>query len=66
MNLTLRYGRAGLPLKISDDLDVQVLHLNPLPPLLDENAALDASFRAPMGWRAAGKNRAQSRAAPAS
>lgn len=49
MNLTLRYGRSGLPLKISDDLDVEVLHLNPLPPLPDENAALEESFRAPMG-----------------
>ncbi len=49
MKLVLRYGRDGLPIEISDDLDTQVLRLNPLPPLPDERAAMEDSLRAPIG-----------------
>jgi hypothetical protein len=49
MNITLRYGHEGLPMHLSHDLDVQILHLHALPPLEDENAALKNSFRALLG-----------------
>ncbi|MDQ3813491.1 MAG: nickel-dependent lactate racemase [Armatimonadota bacterium] len=49
MKLTLRYGRTGMPIDIPDDLDVQVLRLNPLPPLENDAAALEDSLRAPIG-----------------
>jgi len=49
MNITLRYGRFGLPLEISDDLNVRVLHLNPQPPLTDEAGAIEDSLRSPIG-----------------
>jgi nickel-dependent lactate racemase len=49
MQLTLRYGRTGLPLELSDDLDTTVLRLNPLPPLGDDTASIEESFRSPIG-----------------
>ncbi len=49
MKLVLRYGRDGLPIEISDDVDAQVLRLNALPPLQDEAAAIENSLRAPLG-----------------
>jgi len=49
MNITLRYGRTGLPIEIPDDLDVSVLRLNPLPALIDEAQAIEESFRSPIG-----------------
>lgn len=49
MNITLRYGRIGLPVEINDDLDVQVLRLNPSPPLQEQSRVLEDSFRSPIG-----------------
>lgn len=49
MNITLRYDRAGLPVRLPDDLDLQTLRLHPLPPVEDGHAALDAAYRAPIG-----------------
>lgn len=48
MNITMRYGRTGMPLQVPDDLDVQVLRLNPLPPLQDAAAAIENSYRSPI------------------
>jgi hypothetical protein len=44
MNITLRYGRIGLPVEINDDLDAQVLRLNPSPPLEEQSRVLEESF----------------------
>src|SRR4028118_1569916 len=49
MNVTLRYGRIGLPMEINDDLEAQVLRLNPSPPLQEQSKALEDSFRSPIG-----------------
>lgn len=49
MKLVLRYGRDSLPIEIPDDVDAQVLRLNPLPPLQNEAAAIENSLRAPLG-----------------
>ncbi len=49
MELTLRYGRTGMPIQIPDDLDTQVLRLNPLPPIDQPVAVLEDSLRAPIG-----------------
>jgi hypothetical protein len=49
VNITLRYGRIGLPIEINDDLDVQVLRLNPSPPLQQQSRVLEDSFRSPIG-----------------
>lgn len=49
MNLTLRYGRDGLRVTIPDDIDTQVLHLNPLPVLENDSAAIETSLRNPIG-----------------
>lgn len=48
MNITLRYGRTGMPLQVPDDLDIQVLRLNPLPPLEATAAAIENSYRSPI------------------
>ena len=48
MNITLRYGRFGLPIQISDDLDVTVLHMNPLPPLENEADEIEKSLISPI------------------
>ncbi|HEX8236809.1 MAG TPA: nickel-dependent lactate racemase [Abditibacteriaceae bacterium] len=49
MNVTLRYGRIGLPMEIDEDLDAQVLRLNPSPPLEQQSRVLEESFRSPIG-----------------
>ena len=49
MQLNLRYGRTGMPIDLAEDLDVEVLHLNPLPALTESNQALDESLRNPIG-----------------
>ena len=49
MLIPLRYDRTHLPLELPDGDDVEVLRLNPLPPLDDADAAIAASFRAPLG-----------------
>lgn len=49
MKLSLRYGREGLPIQIPDDLEAQVLRLNPLPPIEDEARALEEALRSPIG-----------------
>jgi len=49
MELTLRYGRSGMPIEIPDDLDAQVLRLNPLPPLSAPMVELEDSLRSPIG-----------------
>lgn len=49
MHIALRFGRSELPLALDDDLDVQVLHLHPLPPLLDAAGAVKEALTAPIG-----------------
>jgi nickel-dependent lactate racemase len=49
MKITLRYGRDGMPLQVADDLDAEVLHLNPLPPLENEAEKIENSLRSPIG-----------------
>ena len=48
MPIELRYGRTGLDLNLPPDLDAQVLHLHPLVPLEDPEAAIRASFEKPI------------------
>ncbi|MBW3637808.1 MAG: nickel-dependent lactate racemase [Armatimonadetes bacterium] len=49
MNIHLRYGRAGLQLDLPADLDAQILHLNPLPPLENEAQAMADALHNPIG-----------------
>ena len=49
MPITLRYGRTGLDLELPTDLDAHVLHLHPLAPLENPEAAIRASFQSPIG-----------------
>ncbi len=49
MPIELRYGRSGLNLEIPFDFDAQVLHLHPLVPMSDPEAAIRASFQNPIG-----------------
>lgn len=49
MLLSLRYGRTGLSLELPPDLDAQILHLNPLPPLENQSAAITDSLENPFG-----------------
>ncbi len=55
MKITLRYGREGLPIELNDDLDIEILHLNPLPPLENEAATIEDSLRSPIGTLALDK-----------
>ena len=48
MNIHLPYGRRGLDVQIPDDVDAEVLRLNPLPALGDTDRVLDDSYRAPI------------------
>ena len=49
MRVALRFGRGELPLVLDDNLDVQVLHLHPLPTLPDAPRAIEEALRAPIG-----------------
>ena len=49
MTIPLRYGRTGLALALPANLDAQILHLNPLPPLENEAEAIEKSFQNPIG-----------------
>ena len=49
MTISLRYGRDGLDVSLPPDLDAQILHLNPLPPLPDETAAIADALETPIG-----------------
>ncbi len=49
MNIHLRYGRAGLQLDLPADLDAQILHLNPLPPLENEALSIAEALQNPIG-----------------
>jgi len=49
MPIELRYGRAGLELDLPPDVNAEVLHLNPLPPLPNPDEAIRASFENPIG-----------------
>lgn len=49
MPIELRYGRTGLDLELPPDLDADVLHLHPLAPLADPDAAIRASLENPLG-----------------
>jgi nickel-dependent lactate racemase len=49
MKLHLRYDRDGLEIDLPAGLDVEVLRLNPLPPIEDEAASIEASFFDPIG-----------------
>jgi len=48
MPIELRYGRTGLYLELPADLEADVLHLHPLPPLSDPDEAIRASFENPI------------------
>lgn len=49
MQVHLSYGREGLNVELPDGLNVEVLHLNALPPLGDEAAAIRHSLDHPIG-----------------
>ena len=49
MRIALRYGRTGLALDLPSDLHTELLHLHPLAPLGDPEAAIRASFQSPIG-----------------
>ncbi|RYG72998.1 nickel-dependent lactate racemase [bacterium] len=49
MKVHLAYGREGLEVELPNDLEVEILNLNPLPVLEDETAAIVRSFEAPIG-----------------
>ena len=49
MQTELRYGRELKPLHLPDDLDVEVLRLNPLPPLENPGEAIRAAYENPIG-----------------
>jgi nickel-dependent lactate racemase len=49
MNVTLRYGREGLTITVPDDLQTQVLRLNPSDVLSDEKASIASSLHNPLG-----------------
>ncbi|MDF2439263.1 MAG: lactate racemase [Abditibacteriota bacterium] len=49
MNISLRYDRSGLTARLPDDLDIDVLHLNPLPTLEQEAQSIEESLRTPIG-----------------
>ena len=49
MKIPLRYGRNGLSLEMPADLNAQVLHLNALPALENETAAIRESLENPIG-----------------
>jgi nickel-dependent lactate racemase len=49
MKVHLSYGRSGLEFEVPADLDAQVLHLNSLPVLDNEVAAIRHSFEHPIG-----------------
>ena len=48
MLVPLRYGRSGLDLELPADLDAQILHLNPLPPLPDQSGAIEEALAQPV------------------
>lgn len=49
MKVELRYDREGLEVELPQGLDVQLLHLNPLPAIDDEIKAIAASLQNPIG-----------------
>jgi len=49
LKVELRYGRGSLPVEIPENLEVQLLHLNRLPVVADANAAIEESFKSPIG-----------------
>lgn len=49
MNISLRYDRNGLVARLPDDLDLEVLHLNPLPTVQQEASTIEDSLRTPIG-----------------
>lgn len=48
MPIELRYGRSGLEIELPLELDADVLHLNPLPPLENPEDAIKESFDDPI------------------
>jgi len=48
MPIELRYGRTGLHLELPTDLQADLLHLHPLPPLDNPEEAIRASFENPI------------------
>ncbi len=51
MPIELRYGRTGLDLELPPDLEADLLHLHPLPPLENPEEAIRASFQSPIDSR---------------
>ena len=49
MTVTMRYGRQGLEIELPDDINVQVLHLNPIPQLTDPDKQLAEALQDPIG-----------------
>jgi len=49
MTVDMRYGRQGLDIELPDDINTQVLHLNPVPRLTDSGKQLEKGLRDPLG-----------------
>ncbi len=49
MIVEMRYGRQGLDVELPDDINTQVLHLNPVPRLTDPGKQLAEGLLEPMG-----------------
>ncbi len=49
MIVRMRYGRQGLDVELPDDINTQVLHLNPVPQLTDPGKQLAEGLRDPLG-----------------
>ncbi len=49
MTVKMRYGRQGLDIELPDDINTQVLHLNPVPQLTDPGKQLAEGLQYPIG-----------------
>ncbi len=49
MTVNMRYGRQGLDVELPDDINTQVLHLNPVPQLTNPGKQLAEALREPIG-----------------
>jgi len=49
MTVNMRYGQQGLDVELPDDINTQVLHLNPVPQLTDPSKQLQQGLLEPIG-----------------
>lgn len=48
MNITMKYGKTGLPLDLPGDIDVTLIQKNAMPVLKDPEGAIKAAFTNPV------------------